>query len=103
MDEMQEIIKRPVITEKAMKLGELGQYVFEVATDSNKIEIKKALETMFEVEVKSVRTVRQKGKQKSRMTKRGYIRGNTALKKKAYITLKEGHSIDLVDTGSQGE
>jgi large subunit ribosomal protein L23 len=103
MDEMQEIIKRPVITEKAMKLGGLGQYVFEVATDSNKIEIKKALETMFEVEVKSVRTVRQKGKQKSRMTKRGYIRGNTALKKKAYITLKEGHSIDLVDTGSQGE
>ena len=103
MDEMQEIIKRPVITEKAMKLGELGQYVFEVADNSNKIEIKKAIEGMFEVEVKSVRTVRQKGKRKTRMTRRGYIRGNTALKKKAYVTLKEGHTIDMVDVGAQGE
>lgn len=93
---MIEIIRRPVITEKATKLGELGQYVFEVAPDSNKIEIKKAIEELFEVDVVSVRTVRVKGKIKSRFTRRGIMRGKTALKKKAYITLKKGQTIDIV-------
>ena len=95
------IIKRPVVTEKAMSLTGQGQYVFEVDPDSNKIEIKKAIQEMFEVEIVSIRTARIKGKVKSRMTKRGMMRGKTPLKKKAFITLKEGQTIDLV-SGSAG-
>ncbi len=90
------IIKRPIITEKAMKLSAQRQYVFQVDPNSNKIEIKKAVEEMFEVNVLSVRTVRIKGKRKVRMTRRGLMRGTTPSIKKAYVTLKEGQSIELV-------
>jgi large subunit ribosomal protein L23 len=90
------LIRRPIVSEKATKLGLQRQYVFEVGPDANKIEIKKAIESLFEVKVQSVRTVRVKGKIKSRITKKGLMRGRTALRKKAYITLKEGHSIDIV-------
>jgi large subunit ribosomal protein L23 len=99
---MLDIIKRPIITEKAMKLGENGQYVFEVYPEANKIQIKKAIEDLFEVNVVSVRTLNVKGKSKMRMTKRGIMKGRTALKKKAYITLKQGQTIELV-TGAAGE
>ncbi len=93
---MIEVIKKPVITEKATKLGVLGQYVFEVSTGANKIEIKKSIEEMFEVDVVSVRTLRVKGKIKSRFTRKGIMRGKTALRKKAYVTLKKGQTIDIV-------
>lgn len=93
---MIEIIKRPIITEKAMKLGEQLQYVFEVDPKANKIQIKKAIEEMFEVKVESVRTLRVKGKVRTRYTRRGIMRGKTPLRKKAYVTLKEGFTIDLV-------
>lgn len=93
---MLQIIRKPVITEKAMKKTQDGQYVFQVDPNANKIEIKKALEEMFEVNVVSVRTARIKGKLKVRMTRRGVMRGRTALVKKAYISLKEGQTIELV-------
>lgn len=93
---MIELIKKPLVTEKAMKLGEKSQYVFIVDGTSNKIEIKKAVEELFEVNVLSVRTLNLKGKQKSRMTRKGVMRGHTAPKKKAFVTLKEGQTIDLV-------
>lgn len=93
---MIEIIKKPVITEKAMKLGEQRQYVFEVEPKANKIQIKKAIEEMFEVNVVSIRTARIKGKIRSRFTRRGRMEGRTPLRKKAYVTLKEGQSIELV-------
>jgi len=93
---MKQIIKRPVVTEKATKLGEKRQYAFEVDLNANKIEIKKTLEEMFDVNITSIRTVRQKGKIKSRMTKKGMMRGKTPERKKAYITLKVGQSIDVV-------
>ena len=99
---MIDIIKRPVVTEKAMKLGHNRQYVFEVNPNANKIEIKKAIEAMFEVDVLSCRTTRVKPKVKSRFTRKGLMRGKTILRKKAYVTLKEGQSIDLV-TGAPGE
>lgn len=99
---MRDIIKRPVITEKAMKLSEQGQYVFEVAPDANKIEIRKAIEDMFEVNVKSIRTLRRKGKLKKRITRRGLMNGSTSLQKKAYVTLKEGQTIDIVESGAAG-
>ncbi len=93
---MLQIIKRPVITEKAMKLANQRQYVFVVDPNANKIEIKKAIEEMFEVNVISVRTVNIKGKNKIRLTRRGLMRGRTPNIKKAYVTLKEGQSIELV-------
>ncbi len=97
---MIQLIRRPVITEKAMKVQSGGQYVFEVDPNANKIEIKKAIEEMFEVDVASVRTVRIKGKNKTRFTRRGIMRGSTPLKKKAYITLKAGQTIELVSGAS---
>lgn len=93
---MIELIKRPLVTEKAMKLGTQRQYVFLIDPRANKIEVKKAVEDMFEVDVLSVRTLRVKGKVKSRFTKKGLMRGKTASKKKAIVTLKEGQTIDLV-------
>lgn len=93
---IEDIIKRPIVTEKAMQLGEIGQYVFEVDRKANKIQIKTAIEEMFEVDVRSVRTVNVKGKVKSRLTRRGYQRGRTPSYKKAIVTLKEGQTIDVV-------
>ncbi len=98
---MIQVLKRPVITEKAMKLAEQGQYVFECLPDANKIQIKQAIEEMYEVNVISVRTARIKGKKKMRYTKRGLMKGSTSLKKKAFIRLKEGQEIELV-SGAQG-
>jgi len=100
---MIEIIKRPAVTEKAMNLQSKSQYVFFVDVNANKIQIKQAIENMFEVDVVSVRTVRVKGKVKTRITKRGLQRGTTALRKKAYISLKTGQSIDVVSGGSGNE
>ncbi len=99
---MTDIIKRPIVTEKAMKLQESNQYCFEVDVNSNKIEIKKAVEKMFEVDVLSIRTTRIKPKTRSRFTKTGVQRGKTKERKKAYITVKEGQTIDVV-TGTPGE
>ncbi len=96
-----EIIKRPVITEKAMKLGEINQYVFEVDRRANKIEIKRAIEELFEVNVRSVRTAIIKGKNKQRYTRQGIQRGRAATIKKAFITLQEGQTIDIV-SGAAG-
>jgi len=100
---MFDVIKKPIVTEKAMKLGQHGQYVFEVGTHINKIQIKKAVEDMFEVNVVSVRTVRVKGKAKSRMTRKGMMRGKTAMVKKAYVTLKTGQTIDIVSGAAEKE
>lgn len=94
------VIKRPLLTEKAAMLAEKQQYAFEVTTDANKIQIKTAIEKLYEVKVSSVRTVNVKGKNKTRFTKKGIMRGTTPLRKKAYVTLAAGYSIDLV--GGEG-
>jgi large subunit ribosomal protein L23 len=90
------VLRKPVITEKATKVGHSGQYVFEVDPTSNKLQIKAAIKQMFDVDVAEVRTVRVKGKVKSRFTKRGLMRGKTNLRKKAYVTLVAGQTIDIV-------
>jgi large subunit ribosomal protein L23 len=90
------VLKRPLLTEKATQVGQNRQYVFEVDPAANKIQIKAAIKTMFDVDAESVRTVRIKGKVKSRFTRRGLQVGKTNLKKKAYVTLKEGQTIDIV-------
>jgi len=91
-----DIIKKPLITEKAMKMGDSRQYAFEVNINANKIEIKQAVEELYEVKVANVRTLREKSKTRSRFTKRGRITGKTPMRKKAYVTLKEGYSIEIV-------
>jgi large subunit ribosomal protein L23 len=86
-----EVIRRPLITEKATRVSEHNQVVFIVALDASKPEIKAAVETLFKVKVKAVNTLRQKGKTK-RFRGRPGQRPNI---KKAFVTLAEGHSIDV--------
>ncbi|MBO7257778.1 MAG: 50S ribosomal protein L23 [Alphaproteobacteria bacterium] len=86
-----DVIRRPVITEKAMKGAEHNQVVFQVALDATKPEIKKAVESAFGVKVKSVNTLRQIGKQKMFRGRKGVRSGV----KKAIVTLAEGQSIDV--------
>ncbi|MBC8145875.1 MAG: 50S ribosomal protein L23 [bacterium] len=93
---MRSVLKRPLLSEKSMTLQEQGQYVFEVSTNANKIEIRKAIEERYKVGVTSVRTITIRPKTKSRQTRRGYIVGKTNLRKKAVITLREGQTIDVV-------
>ncbi len=78
-----DIIKRPVITERSMSGIADNQYVFEVETSANKVEIKKAIETIFGVKVASVNTIKLPGKWK----RMGVHTGKTPAKKKAIVTL----------------
>jgi large subunit ribosomal protein L23 len=90
------ILKKPLITEKATKTSEkLGQYGFMVDVRSNKIQIKKAIESMYNVTVESVNTMKYRGKNKTRFTKTGIQAGNTGSFKKAVVTLKKGEAIDF--------
>jgi large subunit ribosomal protein L23 len=90
-----QVLKRPIITEKATKLNEARQYVFDVEVKSNKIEIRKAIETQFTVDVVSIRTARVHPKSKAQSTRRGRFVGRTSMRKKAYITIKDGQKIDF--------
>jgi large subunit ribosomal protein L23 len=85
------IIRAPVITEKATLLNERNQVVFRVAIDASKPEIKAAVETLFSVKVAGVNTLVTKGKTK-RFKGRPGVRSDV---KKAYVQLAEGQSIDL--------
>ena len=78
-----DIIIKPVITEQSMEATEEKKYVFQVANDANKIEIKKAIEEIFKVKVQSVNTINVKGKEK----RMGVHVGKTAAYKKAIVTL----------------
>ncbi|MGI1664029.1 50S ribosomal protein L23 [Palleronia sp. KMU-117] len=86
-----DVIRRPIITEKATMVSENGAVVFEVAIDSTKPEIKQAVEALFGVKVKAVNTTVAKGKTKRF---RG-IKGTRKDVKKAYVTLEEGNTIDV--------
>jgi len=90
------VLKKPLITEKATSSGEkLGQYGFIVAMNANKVEIKKAVEKMYSVTVKSVNTMNAAGKVRNRYTKAGNISGMKGQVKKAVVTLKKGETIDF--------
>ncbi|REJ81626.1 MAG: 50S ribosomal protein L23 [Bacteroidetes bacterium] len=90
------ILKKPIITEKMTKAGEkLGQYGFIVDNNANKIQIKKAVEAMYNVTVESVNTMKTAGKRKVRATKTSMQVGNTGTHKKAVVTLKKGETIDF--------
>lgn len=91
-----DILIRPVLSEKSNRMQEKsGIYTFRVARKANKLEIKKAVETFYSVNVADVRTVVVPSKSKSRMTKAGVISGRKPGYKKALVTLAEGETIDL--------
>ena len=90
------IIIKPLVTEKMTVLGEkLNRYGFIVSRDANKIEIKAAVEQMYNVTVARVNTVNYHGKRKSRYTKAGMLKGHTNHYKKAYVTLAGEDKIDF--------
>ena len=90
------IIIKPIVTEKMTSISEkYNRFGFRVNPDANKSQIKKAVEEMYNVTVVSVNTMNYKGKNKSRYTKSGLIQGKTASYKKAWVTLKEGDTIDF--------
>ncbi len=91
-----EILQKPILTEKMTLQGEkLNRYGFIVDRKANKLQIKQAVEQMYNVIVTDVNTINGKGKKKSRFTKAGLLTGRTNVVKKAYITLKEGDKIDF--------
>jgi large subunit ribosomal protein L23 len=90
-ERLYEVLRRPVITEKATLLSQFNQVSFIVAPDASKPEIKAAVETLFRVKVKAVNTMNRAGKAK-RFRGRP---GRRADQKKAVVTLEEGHSIDI--------
>jgi large subunit ribosomal protein L23 len=89
--ELYEVLRKPVITEKATMASEANAVVFEVAVDANKPLIKEAVETLFGVKVKAVNTTITKGKTKRFRGKLGTRKAT----KKAYVTLEEGNTIDV--------
>jgi large subunit ribosomal protein L23 len=88
------ILKRPLLTEKATIARETRrEYAFEVATDANKMQIKEAVESRFDVKVQDVRTVMLRGKRK----RMGATEGRRSDWKKALVILREGQTIDLYE------
>ena len=96
---MSDIIIEPVLTEKSTRLSEEGRhYVFHVAKDANKLQIRKAIEARYPgIDVKEVRTMVVRGKRKRQFTKRGLLQGRQAAWKKAVVTLNSGE-IDFYET-----
>jgi large subunit ribosomal protein L23 len=95
---LEHVIKRPIVlTEKATRLKEDNQVVFEVDPRANKIQIREAVEAMFDVKVVGVNTLVQRGKVK-RMGRRFAKRRNW---KKAIVTLREGDDIQFFDESEE--
>lgn len=93
-DKAYKILKAPRLTEKSAGSGSSGSsIVFEVNPKANKIEIKHAVETTFNVKVGAVRIVNTATKKR----KRGELLSNRGVMKKAYVTLKEGNSLDIIE------
>ena len=90
MKNLYDIVKFPVVTEKSTKISENNQFVFKVDIDTSKDEVKKAIEKLFKVKVKSVNTINVKGKKK---VFKG-TKGKRSDYKKAVITLLKGETLD---------
>ena len=85
------VLRAPHISEKSARLQETNQYVFEISQGATKADVKAAVEQLFSVEVQSVNVVNMKGKARSFRSRSG-TRGS---KRKAYVRLAEGHTIDV--------
>ena len=88
-------LKKPLVTQKVSALNEKGKYGFIVASDANKVEIKKAVEKQYGVNVERVNTMVVMGKKKTRYTKAGVLAGRKPSYKKAIVTLAAGEVIDF--------
>ena len=89
-------MKKPLITEKYNDLAEkLEQYAFIVDRKASKDDIKKEIESVYDVKVDRIRTMVYGGTKKTRYTKRGFVEGRTASYKKAVVTLQDGGAIDF--------
>jgi large subunit ribosomal protein L23 len=94
MSDPREILLKPIMTEKSMRQKEeLNTVTFRVRPDANKVEIRSAVESVFNVKVSAVRTASFEGKLK----RMGRHQGRRADWKKAMVTLAPGHKIDLVE------
>jgi len=91
-ERMFELVRSPVVTEKATLISEHNQVTFRVPLDANKFEIRAAVETLFKVKVKAVNTLRRIGKMK---VFRNTV-GRQKETKKAVVTLAKGQSIDVM-------
>ena len=91
-----DITIEPIVTEKATKLTDkLNRYTFRVSPEANKYQIKALVEKLYGVKVKNVNTAVVRGKNKSRWTKSGLLKGSTSAYKKAFITVADGENIDF--------
>jgi len=88
------IVKRPLVTEKSIRAAQFTKYCFEVDLNANKIEIGQAVEAIYKVNVVKVNTLRVKGKKK-RLGR--YPEGRTPDWKKAFVTLKPGQRIEILE------
>ena len=93
MKNVYDIIKRPLITEKTTALVEEGKYTFEVMQGVNKVEIKNAVEKLFNVDVVSVKVINVRKKPR----RVGQHSGFTAAVRKAIVTLAEGQTLDVFE------
>ncbi len=97
---MENIIIKPIITEKATKASERKnnpQFGFIVKPEANKLEIKAEIQKMYNVSVTGVTTMNYIGKKSVRYTKKGFSKGKKNYFKKVFVTLKEGESINFFD------
>ena len=88
-----QILLAPMMTEKTTSIASSNQYTFQVLSDATKYEVLKAVEKLFQVKVKNVNILNRKGKAKTR----GKISGRQQDKRIAYITLEQGHTINLAN------
>jgi len=95
--EITEILRHGIVTEKTMKLQEQNKYTFKVALEANKIDIRRAVEELFNVKVASVNIMRMPGKSKMFRRKGAAPRPQPAREwKKAIVTLRQGYTIDAL-------
>ena len=90
---LHDILRRPLVTEKNVTLQEQSKYVFEVAPQANKLQIKEAVEKVFKVSVTSVRVLATAGKRR----RYGKFSLRKASSRKAVVTLREGDKIQIFE------
>jgi large subunit ribosomal protein L23 len=96
---LSDVLIKPILSEKADKQSEkMNRYTFIVDRKANKLEIKKAVEQFYGVQVEDVNTLVMPSKLKAKYTKAGFIVGRKPAKKKALVTVAEGETIDLYGT-----
>ena len=89
------VLIKPILTEKASSSNEKGKFVFVVDKNANKIQIKDAVESTYDVKVISINTMNVLGKSVSKFTKKGVVNGRKSSYKKAIVQLNEGEFIDF--------